>query len=139
MIVLVARTEEDDMASRRSKEPEGQQRGEPIGWTLLSSHGRVLFYIALNPAKSVAEIARGLGLTTRQVWKIVRDLRRANMVHGHRENRRLHFSVSLDAPFLHPTISGITLKDVLGSIARTSPDERSRICADPTDVEAEER
>jgi hypothetical protein len=40
------------------------------------------------------------------------------MLQPRRDNRRHRYSVNLDAPLLHPTIRGLTLRPVLGQIAR---------------------
>lgn len=87
-----------------------------IDWSLLSSQGRVLFYIALCPRCSVQEVAVALDLTERAVWGIIRELRRQDMLHLEKQGRRHRYRVNLDAPLLHPTISGLTLRPVLGRI-----------------------
>jgi hypothetical protein len=89
-----------------------------VDWSLLSPQGRVLFYIALCPDCSVSEMAAALGLTERAIWGIIRELRQRNMVILRRQNRRHRYRVNLDAPLLHPTIQGVTLRPVLGEVAR---------------------
>ena len=32
------------------------------------------------------------------------------------EGRRHHYTVNLDAPFLHPTLTGYTLRPILGEV-----------------------
>ncbi|MEO8458508.1 MAG: hypothetical protein ABI559_11945 [Chloroflexota bacterium] len=96
-----------------------QPSREPnLDWSLLSAQGKVLFYIALCPVCSVREIAIALGLTERAVWGVIRELRRCNTLNLSRHNRRHRYSVNLDAPLLHPTIQGLTLRPVLGEIAQ---------------------
>lgn len=104
------------------------QDASRLDWSLLSAHGRVIFYIALCPACSVQEIAIGLGLTERAVWAIIRELRRENMLTMRRDNRRHRYSLNLDAPLLHPTIQGLTLRPVLGEIAERSEREPNEAC-----------
>jgi hypothetical protein len=94
-----------------------------LDWSLLSAQGRVLFYIALCPACSVEEIATALSLTERAVWGIIRELRKREMVHFHREGRRHRYRINLDAPLLHPTIRGVTLRPILGEIAEQAERE----------------
>jgi hypothetical protein len=62
-------------------------------------------------------MAIALNHTERAVWGIIRDLRHQNMLLIGRDNRRHRYSVNLDAPLLHPTIQGLTLRPVLGQIA----------------------
>ena len=86
------------------------------GWSLVSSHGSVLFVIALNPGITIKDLAKELSLTQRTIWGIIGCLRRANMLQVRREGRQHHYWVNLEAPFLHPIIKGITLKVVLGEL-----------------------
>lgn len=117
-----------DQVAVREKPPEPTLRTESLDWTLLSAHGRVLFYIALCPASTVAEIARALSLTERNVWTIVRDLRRGGMLRLKRRGRRYHYSINLDAPFRHPTLEGFSIETILGNVARESPKDRVEVC-----------
>lgn len=99
-----------------------------VDWSLLSAQGRVLFYIALCPVCSVQEISVALGLTERAVWGIIRTLRRDGMLILDKGTRRHRYRVNLDAPLLHPTISGLTLRPVLGEIAKASEEEPNENC-----------
>jgi hypothetical protein len=85
-------------------------------WYLVSSHGAVLFYIAVHPGCTIREIAEQMHLTQRTVWGLIGDLRRAEMLNIARQGRRHHYTVNLDADFRHPIIKGITLRAVLGEI-----------------------
>lgn len=87
---------------------------------LVSSHGSVVFYIAAYPDCTIREVADALALTRRTVWGLISHLRRAGMLHVRKEGRRHHYTVNLDAPFLHPTIKGYTLRNVLGAIVEQS-------------------
>jgi predicted transcriptional regulator len=90
----------------------------------------VLFYIALCPRSTVAEIARAQGQTERAVWGIIRMLRRAGMVSVLKDGRRHRYIVNLDAPLLHPTIRGVTLRPILGELAARAEREPRRHCID---------
>jgi len=85
-------------------------------WYLVSSHGAVLFYVAVNPGCTIKQIAEDMSLTQRTVWGLIGDLRRADMLRVRREGRRHHYTVNLDAPFRHPVIKGISLRTVLGEL-----------------------
>jgi hypothetical protein len=111
-------------AGRRAAHRYGK-RGD---WSLLSAQGRVLFYIAVCPDSPVEEIARNLDLTERTVWGVVRDLRSHSLIHLRKRGRRHHYAINLDAPFLHPTIRGLTLRPVLGAIAARATTQRPRVC-----------
>ncbi len=85
-------------------------------WVLSSSHGTLLFHIAANPDCTINEIADAMVLTKRSVWGVIGDLRRAGMLHTRKQGRRHYYTVNLDAPFLHPTLKGYTLRHALGGI-----------------------
>ncbi|KKL19005.1 hypothetical protein LCGC14_2469820 [marine sediment metagenome] len=89
-------------------------------WYLVSSHGSILFYVAANPDCTISEIADAMSLTRRTVWGVIGDLRRAGTLHVRKEGRRHHYSVNLDAPFLHPTLRGYTLRPILAGIVETA-------------------
>ena len=91
----------------------------PNHWYLVSSHGAVLFYIAVNPDCTIREIADDMALTQRTVWGLIGDLRRADMLIVRREGRRHHYTVNLDAPFKHPTISGLPLRVLMSELVES--------------------
>src|SRR3989441_13280054 len=105
--------EKQRKAAGRAAHRDGKRRN----WSLLSAQGRVLFYVAVCPDSPVEEIARNLDLTERAVWGVVRDLRHHGMIHLSKRGRRHHYVINLDAPFLHPTVPGLTLRPVLVPIA----------------------
>lgn len=85
-------------------------------WYLVSSHGAVLFYIAVHPGCTIKQIAEEMSLTQRTVWGLIGDLRRADMLDVEREGRRHHYTVDLDADFRPPIIKGFSLRVVLGEL-----------------------
>ena len=98
-------------------------------WYLVSSHGSVLFYIAVNPDCTIKEIADDMALTQRTVWGLIGDLRRAEMLDVRREGRRHHYTVNLDASFKHPTLKGMPLsvimRDLVAQYAKRREHEAS--------------
>jgi len=85
-------------------------------WYLVSSHGAVLFFVAVNPGCTIRDIAEEMSLTQRTVWGIIGDLRRAEMLHVQRDGRRHHYTVNLEAPFRHPILRNISLRTILGEL-----------------------
>jgi DNA-binding IclR family transcriptional regulator len=92
-------------------------------WYLVSSHGAVLFYIAVHPDCTIREIADDMSLTQRTVWGLIGDLRRADMLTVRREGRRHHYTVNLDAQFKHPTISGLPLRVLMSELVENHATE----------------
>lgn len=123
---MVTHTPRTNGAGPVTIERPRETNGVDVDWSLLSAQGKVLFYISLCPACSVQETAIALGLTERAVWGLIRELRRTDMISLRRDGRRHRYTVNLDAPLLHPTIRGLTLRPVLGEIAERGlrdPDE----------------
>jgi len=102
------------------------------GWYIWSSHGVVIFYIALHSDCTIPQIADALCLTQRTIWGVVGDLRRAGMLDVRREGRRHHYSVNMDAAFRHPTIDGVPLRVILGSVGSLNGAGKQRELAGAT-------
>lgn len=98
---------------------------EKIGWTLMTSHGVVLFYIAANPRSTVRSIASAVGLTERRVQTVIQDLGRADMITVSKVGNRNVYQVNEDARFRHPTLSHVLLRQVIGSLSVTPADAES--------------
>jgi len=92
-------------------------------WYLVSSHGSILFYVAVRPNCTIKEIAEAMSLTKRTVWGVIGDLRRADMLNVQKEGRRHHYSVNLDGPFRHPVLNGFSLRLILGDLMRQAARE----------------
>lgn len=88
----------------------------PNHWYLVSSHGSVLFYVAVHPDCTIREIADDMSLTQRTVWGLIGDLRRSDMLEVRREGRRHHYTVNLEAKFAHPTLEGLSLRTIMGEL-----------------------
>lgn len=93
-------------------------------WYLVSSHGAILYYIAVVPDCTINQIADAMSLTRRTVWGVIGDLRRANMLLIRKEGRTNHYEVNLDAPFKHPVVTGVKLRVVLGELVAHAEREK---------------
>jgi DNA-binding MarR family transcriptional regulator len=78
-------------------------------WTLLGSHGVVLFYVAANPDATLKEMADSLLWSERRITAVVRDLASAGMIDVKKNGRRNSYSVNTEARFRHPTLSHVKL------------------------------
>lgn len=86
----------------------GQQR-----WTVLTSHGHVLVYVAANPTATVREVTEALGISERRVIAVLHDLEDAGMVRSRRVGNRKHYKVVPTARFRHPALSHVAVGGVL--------------------------
>ncbi len=105
-------------------ETNGERR-----WDLWSRQGAVLLFVALNPDSTVRDIAGHVGLTQRAIWDHIGDLRRAGMIEARKDGRRNRYRVNLDGPFKHPTIRGVTLRTLLGSLSAAASREEADAAA----------
>ena len=93
-------------------------------WTILTSHGHVLFYLASRPDATMRDIADDLGLSERRVATILRDLETSDTIHSTRVGVRKHHEINPAARFRHPTLNHLTLSAVLDDIQVRDPGER---------------
>jgi hypothetical protein len=99
-----------------------------VDWSLLSSQGHVLFYIALCPDCTAKEIARAIGRTERQTWRIIQSLKGGAMLHLRKSGRRHHFTVNFEAPLLHPTIQDLSLRALMEGAVEQVRSQTPDIC-----------
>ncbi len=93
-------------------------------WSLLSHHGMVLREIATANYVTIRELSDAIGITERQVSRIVRDLEEAHMIAVHRVGRRNRYSVLGTARFRHPRLANVPLHSVLRLLSPNA--ERAR-------------
>ena len=83
------------------------------GWSLLSTHGSVLFFIASKPESTHREIARALNVTEKRVADVIRHLAQAEFITVHRAGRRNWYSLNRDAHFRAPPFAHICVDEVV--------------------------
>lgn len=91
-------------------------------WTLMATHGVVLFYLAAKPNSTMREMSEALGITERRIAQIVRDLGKADFLAVSKAGRRNAYSVNVEANFRHPTLSHIKLRSFVDAITKQQPD-----------------
>lgn len=91
--------------------------------SVFASHGLVLLHVAQTPNATMREIAWTLGLTERRIGRILGDLENANMIRVAKQGNRNVYSVDEDAACPHPSLSGISLRDVVGAIKGLTPEQ----------------
>lgn len=85
-------------------------------WSLVSSHGAVLLYLAAHPNSTLRETALASGVTERQVARIVKDLTRAELLQLEHHGRRNTYTVNRDAFFRHPLLAHIRLERLFSAL-----------------------
>jgi DNA-binding MarR family transcriptional regulator len=79
---------------------------------LLSTHGRLLVYLALFPGTTMRDMAQALGMTERQAARLVRDLTIGDVVRSQQEGRRKTYTINGEARVRHPVLSDLTLRQL---------------------------
>ena len=87
------------------------------GCLLVSNHGLVLALLAARPALTIRQMADSLGITERQINRIVRDLEGAEFLSVTRSNLGNSYAVNLDAPFLHPSLRNKSVRPLVDALA----------------------
>lgn len=85
-------------------------------WSVFSSHGLVLLYLAGHPESTLRVVSDALGFTERQIARIVKDLVAAGMVAVDRHGRRHTYVVRADAALRHPSVRHVTVGRVLAAM-----------------------
>jgi DNA-binding transcriptional ArsR family regulator len=86
-------------------------------WSLLSSHGQVLSYIAENPEATVRQLATALNFSERRIMGVLRDLEEVGMIHRQRLGRQNLYAVELDARVRAPRAGHVPLREFLAALA----------------------
>ena len=67
-------------------------------WSFLTSHARVLLYIARDPGVRLRDIAARTGVTERTAYGIVTDLTQTGYVAKHKDRRRNRSQIQAHLP-----------------------------------------
>jgi len=92
---------------------EVSDTGAKSGWTFLSNHLHVIFYLNRNPQAVLREVALAVGITERAVQRIVSDLEAAGYLEKVREGRRNHYRIVGKKNLRHPLEAHHTLGELL--------------------------
>ena len=90
-------------------------------WTFLSNHVHVLICIARNADIRSRRVSEMVGITERQVFKIISDLEQSGVILRRREGRRNHYELNLNVQLRHPLEENKTIEDLLKGLL--SPEE----------------
>lgn len=100
---------------------EGTAPAVGKSWTLMATHGMVLFYIAANSDSTMRAMSEALGITERRVAQVVKDLAEGGLIVVKRDGRRNVYSVNIDATFRHPTLSHVKLSRFVDALNDRGP------------------
>lgn len=78
-------------------------------WSLMETHGIVLFHIAAHPDLTMRQMSEELDLTERRISQVIKDLANADLLHVTRTGRHNTYTINSEASFRHPTLAFIKL------------------------------
>jgi len=67
-------------------------------WSFLTTHARVMLFLADQPETRLRDLASGLGVTERTAFGVVADLSEAGYVVKERDGRRNRYHIQRDLP-----------------------------------------
>jgi MarR family len=88
-------------------------------WRPLSTHGRVLVFVARHPHARLRDIADAAGITERTAHRIVSELVEDGYLVRQRSGRSNHYVVRPDVPIRHPLLGEHWVGEILAVLAGT--------------------
>jgi hypothetical protein len=85
-------------------------------WSILSSYGAILFYIAAYPRATGLEISTAIGIQERTVRRDIDMLVRDGYLKKELVGRVNHYQVDLDMPLRRPGMTELRVGDLLKSL-----------------------
>ena len=87
-------------------------------WSIISNHGMVLLYLAVHPHSTAREVSGHLGITERQVFRIVKDLEDSTLLNIYRgKGGRNTYGVEMDSTFRQRALSGMKVRQLVKTLA----------------------
>jgi hypothetical protein len=91
----------------------------PPNWSLLSSRGQVLLYVAQRPDSTLREIANALELTERRVLDVLQELVEDRLITKIRCGRKNSYEVNVGAKFRVGALGYLRVQGLLEAFARS--------------------
>jgi len=89
-------------------------------WAFLSHHGHVLLAISEDPDITIDRLAAVVGVTTRSIVNILRDLEQGGYLRKEKAGRNNHYELSLESRLRHQTSSNRTVGELVTAIGRVA-------------------
>jgi DNA-binding Lrp family transcriptional regulator len=105
-----------------------------MDWTFVTNHGRVLLAVAVDPTRTIRQIAAEVGITERAVHRIIVALTNAGYLERIRVGRRVHNRVNVHQIHVESLERAATVRQLFALLAATTPvaqhrDEDSEVVA----------
>lgn len=101
------------MNASKSGLEEAADREPARGWTFFTNHTHTLLCLYRNPRALLREVAVEVGITERNVQRIVADLEEAGVLERVREGRRNVYEIHEESKLRHPLESDVEIGRIL--------------------------
>lgn len=91
-------------------------------WTFFTNHTHTLLCLYRNPRAILREVALEVGITERNVQRIVADLEEAGILERVREGRRNVYRIHEDSMLRHALESHVRIGEILHIFDEAAPD-----------------
>jgi predicted transcriptional regulator len=92
-----------------------------MGWSLLTTHARVLVCVALDPDIRLRDIASTVGVTERTAYGIVAELTKDGYVVKERDGRRNRYRIQAERPLRESMDRDATISELLAVLVGSNP------------------
>jgi DNA-binding MarR family transcriptional regulator len=85
-------------------------------WTIISTHGLVLAYIAKYPRSTAREIASAIKVTEWTIHRIIAELEKEGYIKRQKMGRKNVYHINPHTSLRHETVRHIKVKDLLKTL-----------------------
>jgi DNA-binding MarR family transcriptional regulator len=85
-------------------------------WTIISTHGLVLAYIAKHPQSTAREIASSIKVTEWTIHRIIAELEKEGYIKREKAGRKNVYYINPHTSLRHETVRHIKVKDLLKTL-----------------------
>lgn len=85
-------------------------------WTFLTHHAHVLLALSADSNRTLDDLARITGLTSRSIVNILNDLEAGGYLHKQRRGRNNSYSINHDGALRHPTSRNHTVGELISAL-----------------------
>jgi predicted ArsR family transcriptional regulator len=86
------------------------------GWTFVTSHALVLLSVERRPDATVRELSEVVGITERQVHRVLGDLAADGYIRRMRVGRQNHYTVDRSRPMRGPSAAAHEIGELLATL-----------------------
>lgn len=94
-----------------------------MAFNFITNHGRVLLAVAVDPTRTIRQIAAEVGVTERATHRVITNLTEAGYLERVRVGRRVNYRLNLHKLHLEPAERASEVRDLVSLLALSIPEE----------------